>query len=576
MKLVVSHALPLLFLAVVAVGQGLFAVSLQRMFYAEQGPFYDSMAYYNELARVVSLAQENGVGAGLNRAVSTGTVMVPFALAAMISPFIGMSRELGVWLQVPWVFALLASGYVLFRTRFKAPDWMAVFLALPLTSISAIYFFNGGLSDFRMDLHLYLTFGCAVCWFTTAISSGKYAHWIICGVFVALAGLCRATAPIYLIAVFAPALFVRLLLAPGNWRALVGGPLLSAGVAVVGCGWFFLYRFDYLYFYYFVWNSDANAKLPLSASMQHVNFAFASAGVVVIAACFGASLFSLRFAPPTFKTLKKYVETFPWELLFALLMPVAFLVFRGAGLNPFVSMPSAFGIVAFILTMTGSWAGLSRIRYFCASSVLVVGCLVSSYSGIASHISPVTSFMSGYNTIIDTIESDAEKNELKSVSYATMTLGYLCNDAMFNTLVFDHGYILDKLQTTDQAVTRSGLVIDSGVGLIFTCATYVEWSGIGGQLSSDEERVEFLRTLAKTQITYMLVPSEGTLAWLEKNARHNYANNYSRWIKGIIADDPMWEKISEGIWLAPNEQFTIYRNSALLTKGAHNNTEAQP
>jgi hypothetical protein len=538
-------------LALFAVLQGFYAVQLNHLFYTKNGPFYDSLAYNDNLAHVLTVAKAEGIRKGVKAAVESATVALPFMMAAIVSPVAPISRATGVWLQVPWVFALLVSVYALFRVRLQASRGLAAALALPPASIAGIYNWNGGLSDFRMDLHLYLFFGCAVCWFILAIYRSNYWFWAICGAFCGLAALARATSPIYLGAVFAPVLVVHFVLGTGGRTRLMLGAIIAALVAAAESVWFFVYRFKDLYFYYFVWNSDANAHLPLSVSMQHFGFAAAAVGEPVFWGCVAALMLSINWDELRWRGGLETLRSWPWEVAFAALMPAGFLALRGAGLNPFVSMPTAFGIVVLLLGIRGTWANIRGARQVVVILALLAGCLGSACQGWTAHSALGNNRMGGYKKALAMMKGDARQRGLREIRFTVTSLGHFCNEALLNVALFDtRGKLVDgrKAATSQPFQTPNGQW--------FSCATYIEWQMVPG--TRDADKIDTLVRQADTGLDYLLMPTDDTLAELEQHAAHNYINNYARWLKQRLLQDLGLKPISEEIQIGPRESYVIY------------------
>ena len=549
-------------LAIVALAQGFFAVKLNQLYYAKHAPFFDSMAYDCILARVLTASSEHGIAAGLHEAIFDSTVALPYLLAALAGPWASVSRATGVWLQIPWVFALLLSCYAVFRLRFRASPWTAFFLALPFTSISAIYFVDGGLSDFRMDLQNYLLYGCAVCWFVIALQTRSFAHWIVCGVFIGLAALARATAPVFLVLTFGPILMLRLGLDAGKWKKLLLGASVAFVVAALVAGWFFLLRYRYLYYYYVVWNTDANAHLPLRTSVAHFRYAWESVGGWIVISSVAAVAVTISWRSPSRARIKKWLSTFPWEFALAALVPAGFLVVRGAGKNPFVSMPSAFGLVGLILAARGDWSDVGRFRGGLAAAILIVACAINAHSGY-DILSPsqTRDQVAGYNTALEYLQADSRKRGLATAEFTTMSVSNsFCTDALFNILVFDKGYS----HVVGMAASNRELTIDADHAAQFTAATYWDWLTIPG--ATDAERIDHLVKTANSSIDYIFIPSDATLTWLETQRSSYYINHYSRWLAHEILANPAWSPISRQIPINASETFTIYANRSRSPK----------
>src|SRR5678815_5645211 len=90
--------------------QALWCVRVHRDFYRQHAPFYDSCSYTRQMADVASITGDAGVGAGIRHALS-GNVALPFLQVVALSALVQPTRELGVWMQWIWLFALAMSSY---------------------------------------------------------------------------------------------------------------------------------------------------------------------------------------------------------------------------------------------------------------------------------------------------------------------------------------------------------------------------------------------------------------------------------------------------------------------------------
>src|SRR6185437_14571304 len=135
---------------------GLYAVSLNSLFYAHYGPFYDSMAYDNALARMQIGAQRDGTLTALWHAIRSSTIVYPWVLFAPFARLGIASRAVGVWIQIfaaTWMQLTLFFYFLKLRGRTWAESFA---FSSAFILIAAAFDNNGGLSDFRMDLLQYL------------------------------------------------------------------------------------------------------------------------------------------------------------------------------------------------------------------------------------------------------------------------------------------------------------------------------------------------------------------------------------------------------------------------------------
>ena len=351
----------LLFLLLVCVGIGAYAQVLNAKYYAECGPFYDSMSYHEDIHVVMTLRREQGMVAALAEACSTSTIFIPLAVAALLAASFEPSRAVGVWIQVGEL-ALLLWSFFYYLTRIKQQTpWMAVIILSPLLALNCLYGHNGGLSDFRMDLSLFFTFSLAAVWCLIAMETRRKLHYVVFGLCAGLACLFRATAPVYLILGLGPLVLFDLARTHPRRSAVIGlGVAVSATAAT--CAWFYLLNHSYLHYYYFVWNKDAAAGLSWQQSLGHVAFLGNHIGmpvfyfVVAYHTAWMAQWLIRNRRLPVFRmqSMWEKVTAFDLRLLWLGIAPTALLVVQGAGLNPFVCMPSVFGIVVLALMPLGA------------------------------------------------------------------------------------------------------------------------------------------------------------------------------------------------------------------------------
>ena len=162
----------------------------------------------------------------------------------------------------------------------------------------------------------------------------------------------RGTAPVYFLVSLGPLALVEICRSPRGGEFL-GGIVLATSIAVAIAGWFYVLNFRFLYYYYVIWNPDANAHLPIHESLRH----FRLLQHHFRAALFCAVIFQLIVAtdallrspiPKSWRPLMR-LPKLNWQAAWLALAPTGMLVARGAGLNPFVCMPSLFGCLLFLL-----------------------------------------------------------------------------------------------------------------------------------------------------------------------------------------------------------------------------------
>ncbi len=401
-------------IALLVLIEGRFAASMQHAFYERSGPFFDSLGYFNQMAVVWSEMRKHGLLAALRSAWSGGTVILPWIETALLAPAVPLTRELAVWLQSLWVLALALSIYY-YLVRWRGVSFIpAVCMTAPFLAFRTMFYYNGGLSDFRMDLSLYLFTSLAVVWYLGTYESESYAPWLLCGCFSALACLTRATSPAYLVCMLGPLLFIRFLSRPHTWRFLVKGCLYILLPVVAIALPFLISKWAYLYFYYAVWNADANANLPLRQSIHHFNWVMWDIGFSMTLLLLSACLLQLTLGLRDCKwSVRRWIAAVDWKLIWIGLAPAGFLALRGAGLNPFVSMPSIFGLLLFALVPMKSAlrGGLARNLGVSVLAIAAVCFNVSASKALQAEGRIATPSMSALRQAIDWMQSDAAAHD---------------------------------------------------------------------------------------------------------------------------------------------------------------------
>jgi hypothetical protein len=76
---------------------------------------------------------------------------------------------------------------------------LALLWTIPAIAFAAVFRANGGISDFRMDLALYIFFSLVMCWYLASYETRSWLSWVRSGVAIALCCWNRATSPVYLV-----------------------------------------------------------------------------------------------------------------------------------------------------------------------------------------------------------------------------------------------------------------------------------------------------------------------------------------------------------------------------------------
>lgn len=537
--------------------EGSYATQLNHIYYDRFAPFFDSVDYHNQMAIVIETVKQKGFWAGV--ATNHSTVFLPFFEGALLGLFVQPSRNVGVWLQVLWLAVLGVSIYYYFYQFYIRKLAPALALTLPFMGIAALWRFNGGLSDFRMDLHLYLLGSITFVWFLITRHTPKLYPWVLTGIFAGLTCLSRATAPVYLIVALGPIVVLRLVQADAAARLqLVKRVFLLIGVTLLIAGWFYVTSFERLYYYYVVWNLDANAKLPIQRSIQHFNLAMANMGwfpPVLAAILLPFTVLPLLKQ----KELPKIFKNLDWEALWVGMAPVAFLVIRGAGLNPFVVMPAVFGFVLFMLKPFKAEHNPLRFLLLPSRSLFILTASISLFvlsalGGIRDHLGHKgleMGQMAGHQQVIQTMLQDAATSNASQISFAVPYVGMLNPSTIWNVFVYD---------TAVQPRSVDGGILNRFSNAnFFPIAAPSDWKAIPGD--TDNQKMNYLVKQVRREADYLIVPTEATIEFSEKNVAGVLLHQYTRALVQRLLKRG-WKPLGDQITITSNEQVQVYRRQA--------------
>jgi hypothetical protein len=546
-----------LILAVLALGG--YASWLNHQFYLRQAPFFDSASYTNYLARVMGATQMDSVKDGFEVALEASTAPLPGLeawLLAMLHVPVTSLRQLGVGMQVLWLLALALSLYFYWlHDRLRGP-WTSVLLTLPFLSFGAVFHYDGGLPDFRLDLSLYLLLAAASVWYLRTYSIDSRTPWLLTGIFVTLACVNRATAPVYWIVIAGPLLLVRFVVSSDKKRLLQGVAWMILPTVVVALPYFLL-QFSFLYYYYAQWNLDANAHLPWRSSLMHVTFALRHLG---LATTISAVVFFATVLCDNRRSLR--VSTLDWKLLYMGCAPVLFLVVRGAGLNPFVSLPAVFGCLLFLLApVRGSGPILRSACSKCAGLILLAACAWHAARAPGQVGYPET-HMSAIRQGIDWMREDALRKKLPRVDFVALHNWNYHPDFVRNVLINEYGYRASRwFMVSPEGIPWEPFHVwkhlEASYQLPFTSNVAVVWrEDVEG--STDEEKIEWMLRTARRDIDYLFIPDDATIDFMEKYIGHNFINTKVRSIKNRFLDSGEWEAIGTPMAITDFERVQLY------------------
>jgi len=543
-------------LLLIVVAQGLYASWLNRLYYTTYGPFFDSVAYTNVMANILTIAKRGSILRALERSMHSGTVSLPWMLVALVSPLIGYSRLVGVWLQEFWAFILCLSVFVYFYYYRGTPRWISVLWTLPFISFLAIYRFNGGISDFRMDLTLYLLLATMSTWYLATYHTESTTPWILSGLFLALAIMNRATTPAYAGFVFLPLLFVRWLAHPETRLLLARRVTLFWGAGALLGSIPVVVNWKFIHYYYFLWGADPTAHLPLAESSRHFTLANDSVGTALLVASrlmlavrLGVLGLALRkVANP----VSGFLKAIDWKIAYLALAPSLLLALTGAGLNPFVSLPSVFGILLFGIVPVRGKPGMSAAE-IAVTVLLVLACARNPWNGYVDHIRPEGKAprMAALKRGIVLMRNDAHQRGRTEVEFATSHIVDFMQEGLTNVMIYDFG----ATHPDNALAFPDGLVIRETDQ--FNAPRPINWAE-NLPNGSDAEKYNYLLGVAETELDYMFLPDDPSIDWMEKNRTQNFSNLKVRGLKKMLLATGHWCAVGEPLVASGFETVQLY------------------
>ena len=507
----------------------------------------------------MTISQNDGLADSMDMACFTdSTNCLPFMIAACVAPVVQPSRMVGIWIQTALLFLFLASlFYFLSRIR-NLTTSSSLAGCIAFLAASCFYFDNGGLSDFRMDLALFMGFGLTSVWYLSSIERPTDWNFVLLGTSAAICCLFRATAPVYLIISLCPLITINLLSA-SNRATKLRGIAIAATVAVVLTGWFYILNFEYLRYYYVDWNTDANAKLPLSQAFRHFKLAHRNVGepILLLLACWWIGvLIRIRKNQPLLSWVRDSIRDRDIDLRIAWLAiaAVVMMVARRAGLNPFVCMPAVFGMILFFtLPCLRQIDKLKdpRLTYFCWAILLIcVG--IAGARGWKRHSPDDFSRMKANHLVIDTMINNTRLRKKQELRYGTVQITDFDSNILYSVLLFDRNNSQPHLD---------GVVVD-GIDVrrtqTFSKPSVTDWAQLPGE--TDEAKIAGMVSEAKTEIDFLIVPDKASAKSIPLKTGFNLINNHLTRIRELITNDESWELVKPGIQVDKNEFVEIYRN----------------
>lgn len=537
---------------------GIYCSWLNVVYYQSRAPFYDSLSYTRGLHHVMMLARESGIVAAIRAATTLDTVFLPYVPAALLGPFFYPSRAIGVWTQVIQL-AVLCCSLAAYLTRVErySPATALVGCATVLL-LGRLWQPGGGLSDFRMDFGLMAGYWTVAAWYLIARSSLNVRDFLMLGLACAAVCLVRATAPVYILAAFGPLAIADLICLPQRRRRCMGW-LCAAAVAGLGGAWFYVLNREYLYYYYAVWNSDANAALGPLQSWRHVKHAIRHVGIPAIVFAVVFRIACARAAGPAPNRLgvdwQRLLGMRP-ALLWLAIAPVALLMSRGAGLNPFVSMPASLGLLLAVVVParpSPTPVALGARAVASLTGLFAVLCCVMAATAIALHRCPSGGPMAAHRSMLRAIAADARSCDIGTISFGASTVGPVHSATLQNVALFD----IPEARTTSRDLVIDGVTCHPDASLEIAAAA--DWLKVPGD--TPDEKLRSLGERAATAIDYLVVPTEATCRTVQERFGHDIINGQALAVREQILDAGAWHCILADVNVGDGLVFEVFRNT---------------
>jgi hypothetical protein len=539
---------------------GLAAIAANRLLYQSQAPFFDSVSYYDKLHQVMTAAREGGLLEGWRAVLRPDTtVCLPFLIAVPLAWVLPPCREIGLGIQTLELFLFFWSLDIGLRRLVSASLSVRRTCLLSFFALACLYYQNGGLSDFRMDLSLMLLYGCSSLWLMIALHDRQWASFFWLGLAIGAASLFRATAPVYFGFAFVPVAAHEVLLRSsqqGSKQDLVGKLVFSGLIAILTAGWYFLLNFDFLYYYYFVWNTDANARLPWGQAVGHFDMAKRAVGDVGLA-YFGLLIVLgfLAWRRSLTNSLESAASIYRLDRrwLWLAIAPALLLVILRAGLNPFVSLPTAAGLFLLLVIWAAQWlAQLPRPHARLVWTCLLVTIAICGVRGWKKHQVSLNGSMASHLQVIDAIAEDSRIHANSQARYGMLQTTELNVVSLWSTLLFDDR----RAEPGQYTVSVDG--VDFLPDFVFSQLSDSDWENIPG--STDQEKLTQLVQAAGQRLDYVVVAEAESVSEIQHAKNAPVVNLHLPQLRATLLQSGQWRQVSESIETQPGRRYAVFRN----------------
>ncbi len=561
-----------LFVVVFVIGS--FASWMQILLYRHHQPFFDSLSYYQKLDRVMVRSANSGWQAAFDE-ILTGhnTVALPYLLAIPVAHWLEPSRLLAIGFQSSLVLIfLLLWDYWLREISNLGRGWRLM-LCLSIFSLHGWYYPNGGVSDFRMDLSLMVSYAIVAICFLKTLQARQF-HWALAtGIALGLACLCRATAPVYFAVGLGPIAVVSLWRAPDKQR-IIGLAVPMVVAAALVSGWFYWLNWQYLRYYYVDWNTDANKRLELWQALGHFRLCFrqwGASGIILVVASAIISRLSIcqrsEMERQALSSDKVWGPAEPFGIKYYWLFchlwlgvaPLLLMTSLRVGLNLFVVWPASL-----MLFLTCQLALIPRLGQLNrkAIGVLIVLLAISFVGAVGrgwiKHALPTAGQMKLHQDVIDQVLDDARERNRQQVRISTLMTTEINAPSLLSVLTFDR---IDGVRTGTK-IELQGVAVS--IDALFFLPARADWDNVPG--NRDADKIDELAALAQRRIDYLLAPTAETILALANNndnsdiVIHRYLPELAQKLFPSNGETSGWTLITENIRGKNGYRYHLYRN----------------
>jgi len=357
-----------------------------------------------------------------------------------------------------------------------------------------------------------------------------------------------------------PLFVVRLAAARGQRRAILVNALWMCLPVAIAAGAFLAYNFKYLYFYYVTWGADENRHLPLRESATHLYMAASHVGNVLIWCALAAIAINI--------VCIRKLQAPDWKPLWLALAAPLFLVLRGVGLNPFVTMPAVFGFLLFAcLPFVGIQPAARFLWARAMIGILLAGGAIACAAAAGQpqmYTGPSVTSMPGMRAVIDRASQDARSRGLRRVQFVAPELGDFYSCGIINVLIYEYGATPGdekNMKGVEHAV--GGMYLPDGLSylfpdeLAFTASDELFWKiRVAG--SSDEEKLgNVVGMMVADNPDYLLLPDDATVKWLEHDRGFYFINMHTRAIVSRLRALNKWVSLGDPVPVDANEKIEV-------------------